>query len=48
MFADELPRGRAFEAHQQLASVRGGRVRLLWDELTPAPWWDAALRRAGG
>jgi hypothetical protein len=37
LYADEIPGGGGFEAHQQLVSVRGSRVSLLWQEKNAKP-----------
>jgi len=37
LYADEIPGGGGFEAHQQLVSVRGPRVALLWQENIRTP-----------
>jgi hypothetical protein len=37
LYADEIPGGISFEARQQLVSVSGARVRLLWEQPTPHP-----------
>ena len=36
-YADEIPGGSAFETQQQLVSVQGSRVRLLWQQGSTAP-----------
>jgi hypothetical protein len=37
LYADEIPGGGAFEAHQQLVSVRNAHVSLLWQENNTTP-----------
>jgi hypothetical protein len=37
IYADDYPGGTAFEAHQQLVSVRNARVSSLWQEKNAAP-----------
>ena len=32
IYADEIPGGEAFEAHQQLVSITGTHVSLLWQQ----------------
>jgi len=36
-YADEIPGGSAFETQQQLVSVKGSRVSLLWQQGSTAP-----------
>jgi hypothetical protein len=35
LYADEIPGGGGFEAHQQLLSFHAGRVQLLWEQENP-------------
>jgi hypothetical protein len=37
VYADDIPGGVAFEAHQQLVSVSGTKVTLLWQESDRTP-----------
>jgi hypothetical protein len=37
LYADELPGGGGFEAHQQLVSVNGPHTNLLWQQTNKAP-----------
>ncbi len=37
VYADEIPGGEGFEAHQQLVVVKAGRAKLLWQEPDKAP-----------
>ena len=37
LYADEIPGGRGFEAHQQLVSILSSRVSVLWQQNNAAP-----------